>query len=116
LARSTRRGREHLVQYVLRPALAQQRLARLSDGRVVLTLPRPWRDGTRALVFAPLTVLERLAAEVDDAVLHLPAGRRRLAGWHAEAEVPAVKSGSFGSAKALQLGLSPQLILLCRSR
>jgi hypothetical protein len=57
-----RRGREHLVQYVLRPALAQQRLRRLPDGRVVLTLQRPWRDGTRALIFPPLTVLERLAA------------------------------------------------------
>jgi hypothetical protein len=57
-----RRGREHLVQYVLRPALAQQRLRRLPDGRVVLTLPRPWRDGTRALLVPPLTVLERLAA------------------------------------------------------
>ena len=57
-----RRGREHLVQYVLRPALAQARLQRRADGQVVLQLQRPWRDGTRALVFSPLAVLERLAA------------------------------------------------------
>jgi hypothetical protein len=56
------RGREHLVQYVLRPPLAQQRLQRRRDGHVVLALQRPWRDGTRALVFPPLAVLERLAA------------------------------------------------------
>jgi len=56
------RGREHLVQYVLRPPLAQQRLHRRADGHVVVTLQRPWRDGTRALVFPPLAVLERLAA------------------------------------------------------
>jgi hypothetical protein len=57
-----RRGREHLVQYVLRPPLAQPRLQRRRDGHVVLALQRPWRDGTRALVFPPLAVLERLAA------------------------------------------------------
>ncbi|UCF42119.1 MAG: transposase [Gemmatimonadota bacterium] len=56
------RGREHLVQYVLRPPLAQQRLERRPDGHVVVRLQRPWRDGTRALVFPPLAVLERLAA------------------------------------------------------
>jgi Putative transposase len=47
---------------LLRPAVAQDRLRLLDDGRVVLTLKMPWADGTRQLVFEPLEVLEKLAA------------------------------------------------------
>jgi hypothetical protein len=36
-----RRGREHLVQCVLRLPLAQHRLQRRRDGHVVLALQRP---------------------------------------------------------------------------
>jgi Putative transposase/Transposase zinc-binding domain len=53
---------EHLCRYVLRPPIAQDALALAPDGRVVLALRRPWRDGTRALVFDPLDFLARLAA------------------------------------------------------
>jgi hypothetical protein len=42
--------------------VAQDRLRRLDDGRVVLTLKSPWADGTRQLLFEPLTLLEKLAA------------------------------------------------------
>ncbi|MCB9882041.1 MAG: transposase [Planctomycetes bacterium] len=34
----------------------------LDDGRVMYRLRRPFRDGTEAIVFDPLTFLERLAA------------------------------------------------------
>ena len=44
------------------PAVAQDRLRRLDDGRMVLTLKSPWADGTRQLLFEPLTLLEKLAA------------------------------------------------------
>jgi hypothetical protein len=100
-----RRGREHLVQYVLRPALAQQRLARLSDGRVLLTLPRPWRDGTRALVFAPLTVLERLAALTPRPRINLLVYHGVLAPnapWRAELvpdDAPSTDGGTHGEAQ-----------------
>jgi putative transposase len=53
---------EQLCRYLLRPAVAQDRLRRLDDGRVVLTLKSPWADGTRHLLFEPLTLLEKLAA------------------------------------------------------
>jgi Putative transposase len=57
------RGRlERLCRYLLRPAMAQDRLRRLDDGRIVLTLKTAWADGTRYLVFEPLTLLEKLAA------------------------------------------------------
>jgi len=53
---------EHLCRYLLRPAVAQGRLRLLDDGRIVLTLKTAWADGTRHLVFEPLTLLEKLAA------------------------------------------------------
>jgi hypothetical protein len=53
---------EQLCRYLLRPAVAQDRLRRLTDGRVVLTLKTAWADGTRHLIFEPLTLLEKLAA------------------------------------------------------
>ena len=53
---------EHLCRYVLRPPIAQDSLSHAPDGRVCLALRRPWRDGTRALLFDPLDFLGRLAA------------------------------------------------------
>jgi len=53
---------EQLCRYLLRPAVAQDRLRLLDDGRIVLTLKTAWADGTRQLVFEPLTLLEKLAA------------------------------------------------------
>ena len=54
--------REQLCRYLLRPAVAQDRLRQLDDGRVALTLKSPWADGPRHLLFEPLTLLEKLAA------------------------------------------------------
>ena len=42
---------EQLCRYLLRPAVAQDRLRLLADGRIVLTLKTAWADGTRHLVF-----------------------------------------------------------------
>ena len=91
------------MQYVLRPALAQQRLRRLPDGRIVLTLPRPWRDGTRALVFPPLTVLERLAALTPRPRINLLVSHGVLAPnapWRAEVVPAAAGAEPDGEARA----------------
>jgi hypothetical protein len=53
---------ERLCRYLLRPAVAQDRLRLREDGRIVLTLKTAWADGTRQLVFEPLQLLEKLAA------------------------------------------------------
>jgi hypothetical protein len=53
---------EQLCRYLLRPAVAQDRLQLMGDGRVLLTLKAAWRDGTRHLLFEPLDLLEKLAA------------------------------------------------------
>ena len=46
---------EQLCRYLLRPPVAQDRLRRLGDGRIVLTLKTAWADGTRYLIFAPIS-------------------------------------------------------------
>ena len=49
---------------VARPPIATERLSLAANGQVVYRLRRRWRDGTEAVVFDPLTFLERLAALV----------------------------------------------------
>jgi hypothetical protein len=53
-----------LCRYILRPPVAQGALVRAPDGAVLLQLRRPWSDGTRAIRFEPLELIERLAAMV----------------------------------------------------
>jgi hypothetical protein len=59
-----RQGLEKLLRYGARTAVAGERLRLAQDGRVVLTLRRPYHDGTSHLVFEPTTFIERLAALV----------------------------------------------------
>jgi hypothetical protein len=46
-----RRRLEQLCRYLLRPPVAQERLRRMGDDRILLTLKTPWADGTRHLLF-----------------------------------------------------------------
>jgi len=62
VAGEDRQRLEQLCRYLLRPPIAQDRLALRPDGTVVVTLKTPWRDGTTHLRFEPLTLLERLAS------------------------------------------------------
>ena len=57
-----REGLEQLCRYLLRPAVAQDRLRLTDDGRVVLQLKTAWSDGTSHLIFEPVDFLARLAA------------------------------------------------------
>ena len=68
--RTDARGREALVRYALRPALAQERLQLLPSGLVRIALRRPFRDGTVAVDLDPLSLLCRLAAAVPSPRLH----------------------------------------------
>ena len=51
---------ERLCQYLCRPPLGQGRLKRLRDGRIGVSLQRPWADGTTHRVFTPIELLQRL--------------------------------------------------------
>jgi hypothetical protein len=62
VAANNRDGLERLARYVLRPPIAQERLTRTADGRVLLTLKAEWSDGTTHLVFEPIELLEKVAS------------------------------------------------------
>lgn len=53
---------EKLVRYCARPPLSNERLSMQADGRVLLELKSPWRDGTTHLAFEQLDFLAKLAA------------------------------------------------------
>jgi hypothetical protein len=63
-------GREALCKYVLRPAIAQERITHGPDGLVRIALKRPFADGTVAIDLDPLSLLSRLAASVPPPKLH----------------------------------------------
>jgi len=52
---------ERLCRYLL-PPIAEDRLSFTSDGRVLVRLKTPWRDGTDHIALEPLELLEKLAA------------------------------------------------------
>jgi len=96
---------EQLCRYLLRPAVAQDRLRLLADGRVALTLKTAWMDGTHHLVFEPLELLEKLAALTPRPRINLVLYHGVLAphaGWRSRVvayrappvEAPAVASAS----------------------
>ena len=64
------RGREALLKYVLRPPIAQERVAQGPDGLVRLTLKKPFSDGTFAVDLDPLSLLTRLCASVPPPRFH----------------------------------------------
>jgi hypothetical protein len=55
---------EELVRYCARPALANDRLEKRADGRYRPRLKTRWRDGTTHLLFEPIELMERLAAQI----------------------------------------------------
>jgi hypothetical protein len=65
-----RKQLERLLRYMLRPPLSEARLLRLPDGRVRLRLQRPWRNGTRFLVFQGIDFLARLVPLVPPPRVH----------------------------------------------
>jgi putative transposase len=96
---------EQLCRYLLGPAVAQNRLRLLTDGRAVLTLKTAWADGTRHLIFEPITLLEKLAALTPRPRINLVLYHGVLgpyAGWRARVvaygappgEAPVVASAS----------------------
>jgi len=68
---SNRARLEHLCRYIARPALSTERLSLTRQGNILLTLRRPWSDGTSRFVFEPLAFLERLAALIPRPRAHL---------------------------------------------
>jgi len=66
-----RRQLERVCRYILRPAIAQDRLSERADGTLLLELKKAWKDGTRALVLEPHDLLLRLVASVPPPRFHM---------------------------------------------
>jgi hypothetical protein len=62
---------EELVRYCARPPLANDRLEKRADGRYLLRLKARWRDGTTHLLFEPIELMERLAAQIPKPRINL---------------------------------------------
>jgi hypothetical protein len=62
---------ERVCRYALRPPVAIERLTVTDDDQVRVSLKRPWRDGTTALVFDPAAFLGRLAVLVPRPSINL---------------------------------------------
>jgi hypothetical protein len=71
IAANDRNGLERMGRYLARPPVATDRLSRLDDGRLELSLKRPWRDGTIAFRYTPHELIERLIAIVPRPRAHL---------------------------------------------
>lgn len=63
-------GREALLKYILRPAVAQERVTRGADGLVRIALKKAFSDGTVAVDMDPLSLLSRLVASVPPPRFH----------------------------------------------
>ena len=74
LLANDKQGRLALCKYVLRPPLANDRLAIIDADHVRLDFKKPWSDGTTSVEIAPLALIARLAALV-------PPPRRHLTGY-----------------------------------
>jgi hypothetical protein len=80
-------GREALLKYVLRPAVAQERVTHAPGGLVRITLKRPFGGGTVAVDIDPLSLLWR-----------------RIVPQQQNVEQGGAGSGPADSAKALRKG------------
>jgi hypothetical protein len=68
---SDREGLGRLCGYGARPALSQERLSALPDGRLAIKLKRALADGRLVLVLEPVELLRRLATLVPPPRAHL---------------------------------------------
>jgi len=66
-----REGLERLIRYILRPALAVERLEELPDGRIAYGFRKPRFDGATHVILKPLELMEKLAALVAPPRAHL---------------------------------------------
>jgi hypothetical protein len=66
-----RKRLERLCRYIARPAISQERLTLLPDGRLHYAMKKTFRDGTCELVFAPLSFIGRLVALIPAPRFHV---------------------------------------------
>jgi hypothetical protein len=50
---------ERVCRYIARPAISGDRLSVAADGSVIYRLKKPWNDGTSAVKFTAMELIER---------------------------------------------------------
>lgn len=66
-----RKRLERVCRYIARPPLALERLEEHGEGRLRYCFKKPWKDGTDAVLLAPLDLIARLAALVPPPRFHM---------------------------------------------
>jgi len=66
-----RKRLERMVRYLARPALSNERLTKMADGRIRVAFKQAWSDGTASILLSPKDLIARLAALVPPPKFHL---------------------------------------------
>ena len=95
-------GKEHLIRYILRPPLAQDRLKALGNNRFRYEFKRAWIDGTKHIDFSGEELVVRLASLV-------PPPKRNLIRYYGVIGARSKIRGKIAPKKAELPSTSPQL-------
>jgi hypothetical protein len=68
--KNNRTDLERLCRYILRPPVAEER-CEIKGDKVLYHLKSPWKDGTRAIEFTGLQLIEKLVAIIPQPKIHL---------------------------------------------
>jgi len=98
---------EMLCRYITRPAVAEERLELQPSGDILLRLKAPYSDGTRHLLFSGVEFVEKLAALIPPARIHLTRFFGCLAP-HARIRAQIVPQPSLANALASKCGKLPE--------
>jgi hypothetical protein len=61
---------QKLCKYLLRPPVAENRLKKLNNGEILFEMKASWGDGTRAILFSPKELIEKLVAIIPQPRIH----------------------------------------------
>ncbi len=61
---------QKLCKYLLRPPIAENRLKKINNGEILFEMKTTWGDGTRAILFTPLELIEKLVAIIPKPRIH----------------------------------------------
>ncbi len=61
---------QQLCKYLLRPPIAENRLKKINSGEILFEMKTTWGDGTRAILFSPKELIEKLVAIIPQPRIH----------------------------------------------
>jgi hypothetical protein len=70
IAKDYRDRLRQLCKYLLRPPIAENRLKKVNQGEILFEMKTTWGDGTRAILFSPKELIEKLVAIIPQPRIH----------------------------------------------